>query len=371
MQFYPDDWLAEPGLRVSGLAARGLWLEILCLMFRSPERGVLLLPNGKPMANRWQELGKPLAKATGADEDSVLVALAELNDNGVFSTRDDGAIYCRRMVAESELSRKRADAGRAGAESRWDGKPIAKHGPSSSTPTSSSTSEGTTDDRTRSPRPRKSATRPTRPAVRRADIEACLTTYCEAHRQALSADYPTPTAADAVQVGKALRRLGYQPTPNGVADPSQAEAVAEFKRRLGLALDIHRVVSELVTYGERDWLAWPGTPARFCAKLADWTPATLDRLQRRLAGRREGRETANRIRIERGEVPLPQHSGIDSTRLRAWLADYRGKYGRGKPDGGALHVWLRAQKLTELERETVARFLQLDLDVDEPKRRSG
>ena len=39
-QFYPDDWISDPALRRVNLAARGLWLEILCEMWKnSANRG--------------------------------------------------------------------------------------------------------------------------------------------------------------------------------------------------------------------------------------------------------------------------------------------------------------------------------------------
>lgn len=41
-QFYPGDWLKDPCLRRCSLAARGLWIDLLCLMWESQPRGVLM-----------------------------------------------------------------------------------------------------------------------------------------------------------------------------------------------------------------------------------------------------------------------------------------------------------------------------------------
>ena len=39
-KFYPVDWRADPGLRVCSLAARGVWIDILCALHDSDEYGV-------------------------------------------------------------------------------------------------------------------------------------------------------------------------------------------------------------------------------------------------------------------------------------------------------------------------------------------
>ena len=55
MQFYLKDWIADT--RVLTLAERGLWIDALAYMWRSPRRGYLLMQNGcKPDANAMQNL---------------------------------------------------------------------------------------------------------------------------------------------------------------------------------------------------------------------------------------------------------------------------------------------------------------------------
>lgn len=95
MQFYPHDWLSDPSLRSVSLAARGLWIDLLCLMWDAPERGVL---------ERKIELN--LSKVVGHRTDFVRKLLTELEKAKVFS-RQVGSrrIYSRRMVSE-ELVRK-------------------------------------------------------------------------------------------------------------------------------------------------------------------------------------------------------------------------------------------------------------------------
>jgi len=99
MQFYPHDWLSDPSLRSCSLAARGLWIDILCLMWDSPERGILPYAAGKVEA-------KALAKVVGHRTDFVRKLLTELEKAKVFS-RQQGSrrMYSRRMTSE-ELVRK-------------------------------------------------------------------------------------------------------------------------------------------------------------------------------------------------------------------------------------------------------------------------
>ena len=47
-QWYWDDWFAEFGLRLCSLAARGLWADMLGIMFKAETRGTLTV-NGKSM----------------------------------------------------------------------------------------------------------------------------------------------------------------------------------------------------------------------------------------------------------------------------------------------------------------------------------
>ena len=111
-QFYTRDWLAEPGLRICSLAVRGLWIDCLCLMWVSPERGVLLKPNGSiPQADE-------VARMVSANQAEVKQALSRLQAEGVAATRDDGALYSRRMVRDAKQIASKAQAGRKGGLAR-------------------------------------------------------------------------------------------------------------------------------------------------------------------------------------------------------------------------------------------------------------
>lgn len=106
-QFYPKDWLGETGLRICTLADRGLWLEMLCAMWRAPRRG-FLEANGKQIAS------SELARMAGCDEAEVKQSLSRLEAAGVFSRNEDGTIYSRRMVRDEKQRLSKVEAGRAG-----------------------------------------------------------------------------------------------------------------------------------------------------------------------------------------------------------------------------------------------------------------
>lgn len=111
-QFYPGDWLEEPGLKLCSLAAQGLWIHLICRMWYSPERGVLRKQNGsKAQAN-------DIAVWTGTPEAQIKDTLRELQAEQVCSTHDDGTIYSRRMVRDERTRKARADAGAKGGKGR-------------------------------------------------------------------------------------------------------------------------------------------------------------------------------------------------------------------------------------------------------------
>jgi len=123
VQWYPDDWLEEPSLKLVSLSARGLWMEMLMRMFKSPRRGYLLKPNGvaPTVENLAAWTGRPLAE--------VQDAMAELEREKVFSV-DCGTIYCRRSVRDEEIRKVRsvagAKGGRAKAHHQTEGLPDSK-----------------------------------------------------------------------------------------------------------------------------------------------------------------------------------------------------------------------------------------------------
>lgn len=108
LKFYPSDWRSDPALRLCGLAARGLWIELLCIMHEADPRGYLLV-NSSPLTDRQ------IAALIGSTVKEVASLLAELEEAGVLSKTDAGVIYSRRIVRDSEKAeRDKANGGKGG-----------------------------------------------------------------------------------------------------------------------------------------------------------------------------------------------------------------------------------------------------------------
>jgi hypothetical protein len=117
-QFYPGDWRRDINVRTRSLAARGLWLEMLCLMHDGEPYGYLAI-GGKPISP------DQLAGLVGRPAREVKLLLQELADVQVYSVSESGLIFSRRMVRDEELRRRRGEHGMKGAEHGWKG---ADHG---------------------------------------------------------------------------------------------------------------------------------------------------------------------------------------------------------------------------------------------------
>ena len=108
MPFDTSDWLRCPDLKVLPPDIRGLWMDMLCYMWESVERGVMVKPTGDIYTQ--DEIVRMLGKdASGSD-----TWLDRLIIGGVCGVREDGAIYSRRMVRSVEISQKRREAGLKG-----------------------------------------------------------------------------------------------------------------------------------------------------------------------------------------------------------------------------------------------------------------
>lgn len=104
IQFYPSDWLRDPGLRACSLQARGLWIDMMSFMHEGYPYGHLKLAE--------KDILPPiLARMVGADLVVVEQCLVELEGAGVFSRTPSGTIFSRRMVKDQALREKRAQYG--------------------------------------------------------------------------------------------------------------------------------------------------------------------------------------------------------------------------------------------------------------------
>ena len=129
--------MKDPSLRACSLAARGLWIDLLCLMHESPQRGYLLLTKTEPMHDEH------IARCVGADQSLISNLIEELSKAGVLEFGDlDGRnmICSRRMIRDESKREKCSAAGMRGGNPALKRTGKGGDGSSSSSSFSSSTS---------------------------------------------------------------------------------------------------------------------------------------------------------------------------------------------------------------------------------------
>lgn len=105
--FFWKDYENDEGLRVSSLAAQGLWMRLLCVAAKADPYGYVVI-NGC-------EIGVTgAAKLGSVSETEAATLLDELERNGVFSRDRRGRIFSRRMLKEAAARKKARENGKKG-----------------------------------------------------------------------------------------------------------------------------------------------------------------------------------------------------------------------------------------------------------------
>lgn len=107
-QFYPGDWRKDPDLQRCSLFAKGLLVEILCLMHESASRGRLCEFDG---ITPWKDEDIIIAASGGTNG---AAALAELETKNVLKRDENGVLYSSRMVRDDKKREVRARSGALG-----------------------------------------------------------------------------------------------------------------------------------------------------------------------------------------------------------------------------------------------------------------
>lgn len=109
-QFYPGDWLKDPDLKRCSIFARGLLMDLLCLMWEAKHRGRLAAADGvTPWSNE-----EVVNAVCGSTTEEKLVGLKELEDKEVLSRDGNECLFSRRMIRDEELRAVRAQSGSKG-----------------------------------------------------------------------------------------------------------------------------------------------------------------------------------------------------------------------------------------------------------------
>ena len=140
-QFYPGDWMKDPDLRICSIFARGLLVDLLCMMFEAKRRGVLEKQSGEA----WTSRDVHRAVGSGAALQEIEAAIKELEDAGVLKReKSTGCLYSSRMIRDESIREKRTKSGSKGGsktQANRVAKGQAKTGSSSSSSSSSSDKE--------------------------------------------------------------------------------------------------------------------------------------------------------------------------------------------------------------------------------------
>ena len=111
-QFYPGDWMKDPGIRSLSIGARGLWFEMICLMWEADNRGFLMVGSTPVDAEM-------LARMSGITRSECDQSLSEMEKVNIYSKCEEtGALYCRRMVKDEDIRLAKSRAGMVSGEQR-------------------------------------------------------------------------------------------------------------------------------------------------------------------------------------------------------------------------------------------------------------
>ena len=108
LHFYPGDWWKDPGVKMLTHEEKGVWFEMILLMFDSKDRGKLTM-NGQPMTDEMISFALNLLPEKGKQIVSKLIAYDVCS-----LEHDTNIIYSRRMVRDEELSIIRKNSGHLG-----------------------------------------------------------------------------------------------------------------------------------------------------------------------------------------------------------------------------------------------------------------
>lgn len=111
IQWYVGDWRKDPLVQSLDMYARGVWHEMLMIMFELPNRGKWTFDGSNPIPDDQgaRLLGLEVAKFKQTVQQIVSIGVASVEQSSEI-------IFCRRMVKDEELRTVRAEAGSIGGK---------------------------------------------------------------------------------------------------------------------------------------------------------------------------------------------------------------------------------------------------------------
>lgn len=110
MPFNSVEWITLPVVRNLPPDVRGLWIDMLCYMWESKERGVMAKPDGTIYTRN------EIIRLLGVDASGSENWLQTLIECGLCTVRDDGAFCSRQMIRKEQIRAVRQMVGRKGGE---------------------------------------------------------------------------------------------------------------------------------------------------------------------------------------------------------------------------------------------------------------
>jgi hypothetical protein len=107
--FFTGDWMKDPELRFCSIFARGLLVDLLCILHEAKEQGYASNPDGTARTDE-----QIVDAISGGSRDDKLAGLAELERSGVLSRDNRGVLFSRRVARLGELSNARKQNGSKG-----------------------------------------------------------------------------------------------------------------------------------------------------------------------------------------------------------------------------------------------------------------
>lgn len=104
MPFDVGRWLTDPRINALSNEQKGVWVTLLCLMWESPKRGVVVNQDGECHTKR--ELCKLI--------DCMAPGIDALVECGLLQQSEDGTYYCHDMIRAEEIRKARKAAGSKG-----------------------------------------------------------------------------------------------------------------------------------------------------------------------------------------------------------------------------------------------------------------
>ena len=93
--FSPNDWVTDEKLQLCSLAAKGMWIDLICWMYKSKRVGYLVV-NGKSLDEN------DICKLLKCGREEFKQAWSDLVSYGVISQHEDGTYYSKRIVQDME-----------------------------------------------------------------------------------------------------------------------------------------------------------------------------------------------------------------------------------------------------------------------------